>query len=161
MGRELAAVALAIVSNPEHFRTTPGGYFHGMVAKAKAGELHLERTAWAPCAARRNRNSTSGRAGEGSAIAVMGAGHGEACHHGHPFAAAGSGSSICGLPTIHSGASGVRLSPPSRDRAGGIPDFRPKAACQSRVIPLRRPTPPLPKPRIVTGRYRGPIPGLQ
>jgi replication initiation protein RepC len=49
MGRELAAVALAIVStkDPEHFRTTPGGYFHGMVAKAKTGELHLERTVWA------------------------------------------------------------------------------------------------------------------
>ena len=49
MGRELAAVALAIVStkDPGHFRTTPGGYFHGMVAKAKAGELHLERTVWA------------------------------------------------------------------------------------------------------------------
>jgi replication initiation protein RepC len=49
MGRELAAVALAIVStkDPAHFRTTPGGYFHGMVAKARAGELHLERTVWA------------------------------------------------------------------------------------------------------------------
>jgi replication initiation protein RepC len=49
MGRELAAVALAIVStkDEEHFRTSPGGYFHGMVAKAKAGELHLERTVWA------------------------------------------------------------------------------------------------------------------
>ena len=49
MGRDLAAVALAIVStkSPEHFRTTPGGYFHGMVQKAKAGELHLERTVWA------------------------------------------------------------------------------------------------------------------
>jgi replication initiation protein RepC len=48
MGRELAAVALAIVSTkePEHFRTSPGGYFHGMVAKARAGELHLERTVW-------------------------------------------------------------------------------------------------------------------
>jgi replication initiation protein RepC len=45
----LAAVALAIVSAKEagHFRTTPGGYFHGMVAKAAAGELHLERTVWA------------------------------------------------------------------------------------------------------------------
>ncbi len=32
---------------PEHFRTTPGGYFHGMVAKAKVGELHLDRTVWA------------------------------------------------------------------------------------------------------------------
>ena len=49
LGRELAAVALAIVSTKEaeHFQTTPGGYFHGMVAKAKAGELHLERTVWA------------------------------------------------------------------------------------------------------------------
>ena len=35
MGRELAAIALAIVSTKEadHFRTSPGGYFHGMVAK--------------------------------------------------------------------------------------------------------------------------------
>jgi replication initiation protein RepC len=49
MGRDLAAVAVAIVSTkrPEHFRTTPGGYFHGMVEKAKIGELHLERTVWA------------------------------------------------------------------------------------------------------------------
>jgi replication initiation protein RepC len=49
MGRELAAVALAIVSTkePEHFRTSPGGYFHGMVEKAIAGELHLEGTVWA------------------------------------------------------------------------------------------------------------------
>jgi replication initiation protein RepC len=49
LGRDLAAVALAIVSTktPEHFRTTPGGCFHGMMQKAKAGELHLERTVWA------------------------------------------------------------------------------------------------------------------
>jgi len=49
MGRELAAMALAIVSTKEaeHFRTSPGGYFHGMVAKAIADELHLERTIWA------------------------------------------------------------------------------------------------------------------
>jgi replication initiation protein RepC len=49
MGRELAAVALAIVSTkePEHFRTSPGGYFHGMVTKHLVGELHLERTVWA------------------------------------------------------------------------------------------------------------------
>jgi replication initiation protein RepC len=49
MGRELAAVALAIVStkDPEHFTSSPGGYFHGMVAKHIAGELHLERTVWA------------------------------------------------------------------------------------------------------------------
>jgi replication initiation protein RepC len=49
MGRELAAVALAIVSTKreEHFRTSPGGYFHGMVDKAKTGELHLDHTVWA------------------------------------------------------------------------------------------------------------------
>ncbi len=49
MGRDLAAVALAIVSTkePEHFRTSPGGYFYGMVAKARAGDLHLDRTVWA------------------------------------------------------------------------------------------------------------------
>jgi replication initiation protein RepC len=48
MGRECAAVAVALVSArpPEHFRTSPGGYFHGMVAKAKAGELNLARTIW-------------------------------------------------------------------------------------------------------------------
>jgi replication initiation protein RepC len=48
MGREQAAIAIAIVStkNPEHFRTTAGGYFHGMVTKAKAGELNLDRTLW-------------------------------------------------------------------------------------------------------------------
>lgn len=49
MGREMAAIAVAIVStkDPEHFRTTSGGYFHGMVAKARAGELNLDRTIWA------------------------------------------------------------------------------------------------------------------
>ena len=49
MGREKAAIAIAIVStkDPEHFRTTAGGYFHGMVVKAKAGELNLDRTLWA------------------------------------------------------------------------------------------------------------------
>jgi replication initiation protein RepC len=48
MGRERAAIAIAIVStkDPAHFRTTAGGYFHGMVAKAKAGELNLDRTIW-------------------------------------------------------------------------------------------------------------------
>nr|WP_294516651.1 plasmid replication protein RepC [uncultured Rhodopila sp.] len=48
MGREQAAIAVAIVSAKpiETFRSTPGGYFHGMVAKAKAGELNLERTVW-------------------------------------------------------------------------------------------------------------------
>jgi replication initiation protein RepC len=67
MGRDLAAVALAIVSTkqPEHFRTTPGGYFHGMVAKAKAGELHLERTVWA---LRRASAGTPPAAGQGRAL---------------------------------------------------------------------------------------------
>ena len=48
MGREEAAIALAIVSAKptEHFRSNPGGYFFGMVAKAKAGELNLARTVW-------------------------------------------------------------------------------------------------------------------
>jgi hypothetical protein len=34
------AIAPAVVSTKDHahFWTTPGGYFHGMVAKAKAGE---------------------------------------------------------------------------------------------------------------------------
>ena len=49
MGRELAAVALVIVSTkPEgYFTSGAGGYFHGMVAKHVAGELRLERTVWA------------------------------------------------------------------------------------------------------------------
>jgi len=48
IGREQAAIAVAIVSAkpPAHFRGSPGGYFHGMVSKAKAGELHLARTIW-------------------------------------------------------------------------------------------------------------------
>jgi replication initiation protein RepC len=48
MGREKATIAIAIVSTKDlgHFRTTPGGYFHGMVTKAKAGHLNLDRTLW-------------------------------------------------------------------------------------------------------------------
>jgi replication initiation protein RepC len=48
MGRECAAVAVALVSArpAEHFRTSPGGYFHGMVRKAQASELNLVRTIW-------------------------------------------------------------------------------------------------------------------
>ncbi len=48
MGREQAAIAIAIVStkDPEHFRTTAGGYFRGMVMKAKQGDLNLDRTLW-------------------------------------------------------------------------------------------------------------------
>jgi replication initiation protein RepC len=48
MGREQAAIAIGIVSAKPagHFRSTPGGYFHGIMAKAKAGELNLARTVW-------------------------------------------------------------------------------------------------------------------
>lgn len=48
MGREQAAIAVAIVSSKpaKHFRTSPGGYFNGMVAKARDGGLHLDRTIW-------------------------------------------------------------------------------------------------------------------
>jgi replication initiation protein RepC len=49
LGREQAAVALAIVSTkPTHYFTRgAGGYFAGMVRKAAKGELRLERTLWA------------------------------------------------------------------------------------------------------------------
>jgi replication initiation protein RepC len=62
MGREEAAIAVAIVSAKPagHFRSSPGGYFHGMVAKAKAGELNLARTIWGL----RTRDRRAG-AGEG------------------------------------------------------------------------------------------------
>jgi replication initiation protein RepC len=48
MGREKAAIALAIVSAKpaEHFTASPGSYFHGMVARAKSGNLNLARTLW-------------------------------------------------------------------------------------------------------------------
>jgi replication initiation protein RepC len=48
MGREQAAIALAIVSTKpaEHFRSTPGGYFNAMVARAKSGTLNLSRSIW-------------------------------------------------------------------------------------------------------------------
>ena len=48
MGRETAAVALAIVSTRPagHFTSGPGGYFAGMLRKFEKGELHLERSLW-------------------------------------------------------------------------------------------------------------------
>lgn len=52
MGRELAALALAVVSTkelgdgPGQIHSSYGGYFHGVIAKYKAGDLHLERTLW-------------------------------------------------------------------------------------------------------------------
>jgi replication initiation protein RepC len=47
LGREQAAIALAIVSAKpaEHFTASPGSYFHGMVRRAKNGELNLGRKA--------------------------------------------------------------------------------------------------------------------
>jgi replication initiation protein RepC len=65
MGRDLAAIALAIVStkDPAHFTASPGGYFHGMVTKARAGELHLERTVWALRRAALPDNTRQGREG--------------------------------------------------------------------------------------------------
>jgi replication initiation protein RepC len=69
MGREQAAIAIAIVStkDPAHFRTSPGGYFHGMVTKAKAGQLNLDRTLWGMRRANEPRATGKGarsRAGE-------------------------------------------------------------------------------------------------
>jgi replication initiation protein RepC len=63
MGREKAAIAIAIVStkDPTHFRTTAGGYFHGMVTKAKAGHLNLDRTLWGMRKA--NEPRSTGKAG--------------------------------------------------------------------------------------------------
>ncbi len=48
MGREKAAIALAIVSaKPEgHFTASAGSYFHGMVKRAQTGQLNLARTVW-------------------------------------------------------------------------------------------------------------------
>jgi len=63
MGREEAAIAVAIVSaKPSgHFRSSPGGYFHGMVAKAKAGELNLARTIWGLRSRERRAGGGEGR----------------------------------------------------------------------------------------------------
>jgi replication initiation protein RepC len=48
MGREYAAVALALVSTRSagHFTSGPGGYFAGMLRKFERGELCLSRTIW-------------------------------------------------------------------------------------------------------------------
>ena len=61
MGREKAAIALAIVSAKpaEHFTTSPGGYFYGMVAKAKAGHAEPRPHGVGPADRRRGE-----RAGE-------------------------------------------------------------------------------------------------
>ena len=46
-----------------HFRSSPGGYFYGMVVKAKAGELNLARTIW-------GMRGRERRAGEGRVAPV-------------------------------------------------------------------------------------------
>ncbi len=48
MGREQAAIAIAIVSAKPagYFRGSAGAYFHGMVSRARSGELYLARTLW-------------------------------------------------------------------------------------------------------------------
>jgi len=48
LGRQLATVALAIVSTKprEHFTRGAGGYFAAMVKRAQKGELHLDRSLW-------------------------------------------------------------------------------------------------------------------
>jgi replication initiation protein RepC len=58
MGREQAAIALALVSAKpaEHFRSSPGGYFHAMVERARTGALHLERTIWGMRGAKSAKN---------------------------------------------------------------------------------------------------------
>jgi replication initiation protein RepC len=74
------------------------------------------------CGARSIRNATSG-AGEGRRTAVTPVRRCEPCRWRSLSPLPGRRSSICGLPTVHSGASGVRLSPPSKDRAAVSPAF--------------------------------------
>jgi replication initiation protein RepC len=65
MGREMAAIAIAIVStkDPEYFTRTAGHYFHGMVERAKKGDLHLDRTLWGLRGGkRRDKSAVEGRA---------------------------------------------------------------------------------------------------
>jgi len=48
LGRDAAAVAIAIVSTKpaSHFVSSPGGYFHAMIQRAKNGRLDLARSIW-------------------------------------------------------------------------------------------------------------------
>ena len=74
MGREKAAIAIAIVSTKDlaHFRTTAGGYFRGMVTKAKAGELNLNRAFWGMRRAREPRRpAKTGRGPGGGGRSAM------------------------------------------------------------------------------------------
>jgi hypothetical protein len=63
MQQEALGLSPTQAKEVEHFRTSPGGYFHGMVAKAKAGELHLERTVWAMRRASEPEHQRAGRGG--------------------------------------------------------------------------------------------------
>lgn len=49
LGRERAALAVGLVSRkkPTDFTKSPAAYFAGMVGRARAGELHLDRSIWA------------------------------------------------------------------------------------------------------------------
>ncbi len=64
LGREMASIAVAIVAtkDPDYFTRTAGHYFHGMVERAKRGELHLDRTLWGLRTAGRRVKAEEGRA---------------------------------------------------------------------------------------------------
>jgi replication initiation protein RepC len=63
MGRDYAAVALALVStkDPAHFSSSAGGYFAGMMRKAVRGELRLAGTIWKLREEKWGRRSATGR----------------------------------------------------------------------------------------------------
>jgi replication initiation protein RepC len=67
MGRDNAAVAVALVSTrpPEHFTSSPAGYFAGMLRKFEKGELNLDRTLW------KLRDQKWGQAGRRRAAAAV------------------------------------------------------------------------------------------
>ena len=62
----------------QFFRTSPGGYFHGMVTKAKAGHLNLDRTLWGMRRANDPKppgKATGGAGRAGEARAAAGSSH--------------------------------------------------------------------------------------
>ncbi|MDE2185007.1 MAG: replication protein C, partial [Alphaproteobacteria bacterium] len=63
LGRETAAITVAVVStkDPDHFTRTAGHYFHGMIQRAKKGELNLDRTLWGLRQAGRAKQAQGGR----------------------------------------------------------------------------------------------------
>jgi replication initiation protein RepC len=84
MGREYAAVALALVSTrpAEHFTSGPGGYFAGMLRKFEKNpqDLCLSRTLWAL------KNEVWGKDGHKERRKIEQHRHSEmrTKHHGHP-----------------------------------------------------------------------------